>query len=364
MNLAEKQRLIDLISWGCVVVSEKNADGKPIQLILHPPTAEIKAKSALLYQVAYQEAIEAGMLPEEQEIQSYIDIDKWNPQTDIEIEGLRNDIHNIRKGLLGLLFNKEKLESARSMLRLAEKALTKRFLERQELLKTSADAYALLRQQRYIIGQITRTLDNQRYWVNDNAFDEEMDIDLVTRLYTAFFEKSKTSLKQIREIARSSPWREFWASIKSPDHIFFGPSINWSELQKDLVYWSYAYDIVSEAYERPTKEIIEDDDLLDSWFIRQSDKVEEKAKQDLIELPAHKGKKTGRKEQFIVSDREGAKAVYALNDGVSRAKVKAKQALLSKHGKIKEQNLPESQIEMRELAMAAQSEKVKGIHRK
>ncbi len=364
MNVLEKQRLIDLISCGHILASVKTIDNKIIKLILSSPTAMIKAAGSLVYQEAYDESIAAGILPEDQEIQTYIQINKWNPQTDIEIEGLKKDIYNIRRGLLDLFFNKEKLNKARQMLRQAEMALIERLTTKYELLKTSAESCAMISQQRYIIGQIAQTLDGQKYWADNDIFNDEIDIELINQLVYIFFNKSIATTRQIREIARSSPWKEFWSSSKNICNLFNLSPVEWSNLQKDLVYWSYVYDMVNDAYERPMREIIEDDDLLDSWFIRQGEQIEERAKKDSVEIPGNKSNKPGRQEHFIVTDKEGAKAVYALNDRTGRAKVQTKQKIISKQGIIKEQDLPESQMEMRELAVSMQSKKVKSISKK
>jgi hypothetical protein len=124
-----------------------------------------------------------------------------------------------------------------------------------------------------------------------------------------------------------------------------------------LAYWSTIYDSVHEAYEKPSKEIIADDDLLDSWFIRQGEKSENK-KQTNSTTQSRKG---GRNEEFIMADREGAKQIYNMNDPGSRIKIKARQKLLKEKGTIREQDMPDSQREMREQLTGMQKNHVKNI---
>jgi len=69
--------------------------------------------------------------------------------------------------------------------------------------------------------------------------------------------------------------------------------------------------------------------------------------------------KDGRQEQFIITDASGAEKVYSLNDPINRAKIKAKQQIIEKRTVVKVQNMPDSQAEMRQLAMKKWRDKVK-----
>ena len=131
MTHEQKQRLIDRISWGCMLVDTVTENDQLLHLILHPPTAEDRARAALVYDRAYREAVQAGMDTEEQAIQTAIEIGQWDQKTEQEvIPGLKKDIHNIRRGLLDLFFQKTRLEKARSLLRSAEEVLTQKLQER------------------------------------------------------------------------------------------------------------------------------------------------------------------------------------------------------------------------------------------
>jgi len=350
MDHAKCQRLVDIIVCGKTFINEKTADGTSISLILDSPNPTDRAKAALIYEQAYMEALDMGLSSEDELISAYIEMGQWDAANEIKIADLKTDIHNIRKGLLDLLFHVTKLERSRSLLRNAEVVLVDILIERHKLLENSAEHQSLLRQQRYVIGRVTKTSDCERYWKTTQAFDEETDINLINRLSTKYYQDTRIDSKAIRELARSSPWRTTWSSSKDIGDLFGCPIIELSDSQRDLVYWSHMYDMVYEAYERPTTEIIEDDDLLDSWFIRQSDKMDNQSKKN-FGLKDTKTMKSGRQEMFVMSDAEGAKKVYDMNDSTSRAKIKARQAFLKKNKKVKEQNLPESQMEMRTMAM-------------
>lgn len=360
MNMAEKERVIAQIVCREISATVFDRKGKPLSLYLRSPTPKEQAESAIIYSIGYQNAIAEGLPDEEELMGDMITLGRWTHEKDDEIEGIQKDIHNIRRGLLDLLFNKTKLESVRSLLRRAESALLKRLSQKHSLVQNSAEAHAAICQQRYLIQCITRKEDDSLFWRTDDDFERFEDVDIIVQLCDIFFFKSHFSTKIIRELARSQEWRLYWEIAKNTNDLFDGSVSSWSWNQRELGYWSTVYDSVTEAYERPSRDIVIDDDLLDSWFIRQGEKSDKRIQDNSISKP----NKPGRNEEFIMADKEGAKRVYAMNDSTTRAQIKARQKLLSKQGSIKEQDMPDSQREMRQQMMEKQRRHVKDIGRR
>lgn len=360
MEHADTERLIDVISWGKTLVFDSS-----VQLTLRNPTPEEKARAALIYTQALTTATAIGLLTETETLASLVEFGQWSEKKEQEIEGIQKDIKTIRRGLLDFLFQRDKLEKARKLLRSAELALTKRLIARQELVKTSAETQALLEQQRYLISKITENEDGHPYWSSSEAFGEEADTELVQRLCLIFFEISIPTAT-LREIARSGTWRAIWGAAKNFGNPFDASMSEWSQVQRELIHWSIAYDNVYEAYERPSEDVVEDDDLLDSWFMRQHEKIEARTNKAAGESQA-KGKgprKGGRNEQFIMSDEEGAKKIYDMNDPMSRVKIRARQKVLNQRGSVQEQHMPDSQQEIKQQLANMQRKHVKSISSK
>jgi len=357
MDAAEKERIIAQIICGDISATIITKDNKPLSLLLRPPTAREQAKAAAVYSVEYQRAIIKGLLDENDTISDMISFGKWSDKKEKEIEGLQKDIHNIRRGILDFLFNKTKLEKIRALLRRAESALFERLAERHHLLDKSAETYALICQQRYLISRITQKENDRLLWATKEDFENFDDIGIIIQLCEFFFMRSHVPNKVIRELARSQQWRVYWEIAKNTNYLFDGPVSLWTWNQRELAYWSTIYDSVYEAYERPSKDIIADDDLLDSWFIRQGEKGDNKTQIDTTA----QSRKNGRNEEFIMADKEGAKQVYNMNDPGSRAKIKARQKLLQKHDTIREQDMPDSQQEMRTQLAGMRRKHVKDI---
>ena len=169
----------------------------------------------------------------------------------------------------------------------------------------------------------------------------------------------------MRELARSNIWRSTWSVSKSISNLFDYSITRWSNNQSDLVYWSQIYDMVYESHERPKQEIIEDDDLLDSWLIRQNEKQQSDSKPGSnYGESKHQFKKQGRQEQFVMSDKGGAPEVYSMNNPGDRQKIIKKQSIISKEGSVKEQEMPDSKMEMKLIAAGQRKAKIKDVRKR
>jgi hypothetical protein len=289
---------------------------------------------------------------------------QWNPQTDVEIEDIKHDLTTMRKSLLDYLFQRGKLEHVRGMIRKGEDELTDRVMRRYVLSNNSAETIATMAKQRFMIGMVCFTDDDELYWPTRKAFNDEPDSGLVERLIRLVFESTVVPITETRELARSFPWRGIWSAAgESAETIFGKPGCDWSDSQRDLAHWSCVYSNVYDSMDRPITEVVEDDDLMDSWFLRQADKIEKHAKENLLPKSdtssAHKPRKAGRQEEFVMADAEGAKRVYAMNDPMARAKIKARQRIIATKGTVKEEHMPDSQAEMRQIAHQQYRDQVK-----
>jgi len=358
MNSAEKQRLIARISCKYIPVTIVKQDGNFISLLIRSPTPEEQAQSSMVYSVELCRANIVGLQSEEEVLKNLIILGQWSNQKELEIQGLQKDIHTIRRGLLDLLFSKTKLEQARTLLRRAEKTLIEKLSQKHLLLQTSAEAHAEICQQKCLISLITETEDKKPFWPTIDEFENCSDHKLIKRLCEEFFEKSRISINIIRELARSQQWRSYWEIAKNTNYLFDGPVVSWSFNQRELAYWSTIYDSVYGAFERPSRDIIDDDDLLDSWFIRQGEKIENKTQTNISPIT----NKPGKNETFIMADKEGAKRVYAMNDSTTRAQIKARQKLIDKQGKISEQHMPDSQRAIKQQLSEMQRKHIKSIN--
>ena len=86
---------------------------------------------------------------------------------------------------------------------------------------------------------------------------------------------------QYRELARNNPWRSYWSSEKTARGVFGVCAAETTTEQRTIMMFSSMYDSVYESGEAPEDNVIEDDDMLDGWFLIQKQKREqEKAKSE------------------------------------------------------------------------------------
>lgn len=355
MDHFQKERIINHISWGHLIYESDS-------LILHPLTTQEKSISSFIYEKEYSNAINSGIMKEEELLCYLIENKEWSIENENKINQIKNDVRKIVRGLLDLIFQKNKLNVAKLMLRKAEKCLIELVTEKNNLLTNNAESYASLKQQRFIISKVTHREDGSLFWKTNEEFNNFTNLELINKLTDIFFIESRISTPVIRELARTQPWRNIWLASKNYGNLFNKPLLELTNNQLELISWSQIYDMAYESYERPSNDIIEDDDLLDSWFIRQSEKIDERSKKEGVDNIV-KNKKQGKQEIFILSDKGGAKDVYGLNDNLGRLKIQAKQKVIDSKGNIKDQNLPDNQMEMREQLANQLREKMGNIRK-
>jgi hypothetical protein len=294
------------------------------------------------------------MLTEAEALAFYETTGQWSADEESQLTGLQDDIQKLKRGLLDHLFQPERLSQVRATLRRAEKVLVEKWHKRDALLMETAEKFADMAQQRYTIGRVTETEDGESVWPTTASFEMCSDNTLINHLVHHYYVGSRPPERVIREVARTDPWRTLWLQSKHVHQLFDNPPVAWSAAQSDLVRWTQIYDFVYESLDRPGEQIINDDDLLDSWLIRQSDKAGEQAKQRendaLAKAGGRNSRQGGRNETFIVTDQRGAKRVYEMNDAKSRRIVQQTQKYVQQHGTVKESDLPQSKAEMRQLA--------------
>ncbi len=110
----------------------------------------------------------------------------------------------------------------------------------------------------------------------------------------------------MRLVARTEPWRSFWSTNPR------GFRITGDE-QKVLILFSKMYDNVYEHPERPVDEIINDDDMLDGWYIFMKRKSIEEKKANAKDVLTKKH--PNAQEIFMTaSTPEHAKEIADMND--------------------------------------------------
>jgi hypothetical protein len=195
-----------------------------------------------------------------------------------------------------------------------------------------------------------KDLEN-RIWESWESFENETNIKRINDLLALTFYNNNFAESDIRELARTEPWRSTWrAACKTGTPLFSVPTSEFTGNQKHLVYWSMVYDNVFESSECPSSSIVEDDEKLDLWFEEQDIKSQNQRKgngSDPESLISNK-KIANASQIFVPVDTvEDAKNVYnELNSPMARSTFMKREKAIQEKGKIDEANMPDTKQEI------------------
>jgi hypothetical protein len=140
-----------------------------------------------------------------------------------------------------------------------------------------------------------------------------------------------------REIARTEPWRSMWVAKKSGSPLFPFPATELTDGQQLLVSWSVRYENLYQHPNCPSDSVIEDDDLLDGWYIIEARKHKEEKKEGVlgkIKNPAI----ANSEEIFIVADNpDEYDEINDLNNVYTKSIIRKREMELKERGKMKEE---------------------------
>lgn len=203
--------------------------------------------------------------------------------------------------------------------------------------KYTLEGSAEIAKQEFILANSLYNSKNKKVKVKDR---KTLD-NIIIQAY-----KYSTSVEDLRELARTDPWRGYWTTKKS----IFGNSVDkWTDEQRTLYAFSHMYDNIYRHPETPPDKVINDDDLLDGWQLVQREKYEQRKR----ESGEDDGLKGDSIEKFIMVRKPGeeeltpeelaarVKQVYDQNSVESKLVIQQRKAVLEKEGTVRESDLPD-----------------------
>lgn len=235
------------------------------------PTLEDELIANECFLETYEKCVDEDIMTEQQMMNWMLDRGIWSEEKDTKIENIKKDIESFKIRIYQGKDNSNLVLEGKAYLRAAEKALVKLLSEKNEYFNRSCEGLASHAKSLKIFERCCF------------LGKEPIDIDTfdITSLFYAYSMESLDET-QLRFLARNDPWRLAWIT---KDHIpLFAnePGRQLSNEQKGMLIWSNMYDNVQESMNCPTEDVIEDDDMLDGWFIVQRKKQEsDRVKADL-----------------------------------------------------------------------------------
>lgn len=163
--------------------------------------------------------------------------------------------------------------------------------------------------------------------------------DLIDRCMN-FIVENKLSDNQLRELARTEPWRSHWNARKAGMRLFHNKFF--TDEQMSLVSWTGIYDNIYGHPECPSQSIIEDDDALDGWMIVQRRKRGDSEIKNDVDKLIKNPKIRNSQEIFLVAQTpDDAKKIDSLNNAAASIAKAQKFAAVKQKGSVNEVNMPD-----------------------
>lgn len=295
---------------------------RDLSLRIYPPTDDVLYEANHEYIQAYQEAKLQGIKDEDEIVLDLVDMGLWNDAMEDDFKKLPEKIEELKVGLLNYAFRPVEREKVRKMLNGCKTEYARLHNIRHSYDYNTCEGSASVVKWQYIIENSTRYSDGRPY-----GWEELSPMELL-----AYWQENTLPDSVIRELAKTEPWGSLWSIKKKNGKIFEEP---FSHEQRSLIMWSMTYDVVHESPDCPQEEIIEDDDMLDGWFIVQRRKrLKEKSKDYADNLITNK-KIAGADEIFVVArSAQEIDSINSLND--VRGEIVRKQRLnqIKKQGEV------------------------------
>tara|TARA_R110002020_G_scaffold250181_3_gene464272 strand:- start:2039 stop:3061 length:1023 start_codon:yes stop_codon:yes gene_type:complete len=297
MEQHEKELLLARIKCGYYIYRKKD-----LTLYIYPTTKHQDYESQFIFSEAYKEALSEGSMVEEELLEMLQDQDLWNKTKEERLEELSKEDDKYKKEVFESFFNAEEREEARRELNRARQETLSLLNDRHSYDHLTCNGIATFAKSIWVIENTTKLPNGDPYeW-------EEIKPD---RLLTEI-RKDGIHENQYRELARTTPWRNFWNCRKSCSGVFDVPAMDLNTEQISLVSFSLMYDNIYQSTECPTDEIVEDNDAIDGWLILQREKQSKSQKEKLLEKLHSKHEKS--KDIFVkADDADHARRINSLN---------------------------------------------------
>ena len=278
----------------------------------------------------------------------------WGPEGDESLKKLEKHLEDKKVDLYKALYDAGRQERIKKTIEHAKKSINNALSKKHSLDYMTLNFHAMNTKKRFLTAMCLvgpdgdHIYDEKSFWNSDSRILEQA---------TSFLELDIITIEEIRDLARNDPWRTIWNLGKESS--LSCPSSEYTEDQRMLVTFSKMYDNAYQSMECPPDEVFEDDDMFDGWLIDQRRSREKEQKQKQIE--SVQNVPDSAQEVFVFAPtREDADKIYNLNSEEARMKIKAREQFIENHGTVEAQDLPDTQLELRQQQLEEYKAKLKG----
>jgi len=270
----------------------------------------------------------------------------WTPQDEASLKQLETMLENIKLELFLSYIQLDKVKRLKKQIRGIENGINKSYINKYRMYDVTKESIAQNMKEAYLFGVSIINENGERVYHPENFHDWD---DSIISIFKTYMVDNHIDVKDIRYIARTEPFRGMW--INNKENIFNRKlASEWTSNQKLLASFSRMYDNVYESMECQEDSVIEDDDILDGWFIKQRKDREKRQKEKNLDDRFGKIKDGAKgQEVFIMANNPyDAKDIYNINDMGTMATIKNRnEKIKSSDGATSHAHLPDVQMDLR-----------------
>lgn len=265
MSPEEIEGQINKICWGGKFAFVKDIFKNPHTIIIKSLSLKDRNFVEFIYKEAFNKAKDEGILTRFELQDELKRKGLWTDANESSLLAAKSRAIEIKKQLDAMQKGRQYKITERLLM-----AFSRTFVElnnkKVTLFSICAEEYAADVKNAAIVFCSTYGEDEKKYWKNYGEFQKETDGEFIRNIIIEINKFTPVTTKELREIARSPQWRFKWGAGKLQGNLFRTNLLELDAEQQSLLYWSQVYDSVYEAYERPSDDIINNDEALDEWF--------------------------------------------------------------------------------------------------
>lgn len=331
-------------------------------LLLKKPTAEQVYLAQELYHDAIADAKEQCLFDNAGLMEWLLESEQWDDERENLLVKLPKEIEDFKVALYKSTFKSNEKAAIRKALEIAKQKYSELNEQKHSWDYLTIAGSASLARSKYVVacslfhpnGKPAFDCDPDTFW--------DQQTNLLEQAVTCWY-KQKLGETALRELSRTEPWRSIWSLRKNENSLFGTSVIEYTEEQKGIVGWAQMFDSVYEHPERPSDEIVVDDDALDGWMIEQRRLQQKKMNAADGESLLKNDKIKNSEEVFLVADTASdAAKIDDMNDAHSIAIKRQRFRKLRERGELNEADMPDTKqkIRMQQASMFTQTATGKG----
>ena len=292
-------------------------------LFIYEPTADLLEESLDAYDEAYKQAYFNNVPIKDELTDILLENNLWSPLDDKEADSLDKQIEDMKVEAFEKFYDKRFVNSKKIQIRKVQERINKLRFKKMSLDHTCCEGSAAFSRHLWILSRTTFYSDGTPYDWKDITVHGVFD----------YYVENASKDEDIRYLSRNNMWRHMWSVAKRSGQIFTRNIMDLTKDQKVLAHYSIMYDNIYEHPDCPNDKVIEDDDCLDGWMIKQRRENEKNKKQKEVDSLIGNSKIANSQEVFVMArDQEAASEIYNLNNPLARKTIRERNQQIQDAG--------------------------------